>query len=348
MRKSGGIFELEKRKKEISFLEEKISDKDFWKDPRKSKELIRKHTKIKKPIETWERLKKEFKDNIALLELCKDDSGALEEINSELKRIKSNLKSLEIELKLSEKYDHANAIVMLHAGAGGTEACDWCQMLLRMYMRWVERKNFSAKIIDILAGEEVGIKNVTFIVRGSYAYGLLKGEEGVHRLVRISPFDANRRRHTSFASCSVSPEVEEEEIKLEEKDLKIETFRSSGPGGQHMQKTESAIRITHLPTGIVVQSQSDRSQYRNKMNALSVLKARLYQLQLDKKRKEMEAKHKLKGDIGWGHQIRSYVFMPYKLVKDHRTGVQTTDVESVLDGEIDFFIESFLEQKFKS
>lgn len=240
-----------------------------------------------------------------------------------------------------------NAIRTLHAGAGGTEVCDWVEMLFRMYSRWANKKGFEVEIIDINKGEEAGIKSITFIVKGKYAYGLLKGEEGVHRLVRISPFDANKRRHTSFASCDVSPEVEEEEINIDEKDLKIETFRASGHGGQHLQKTESAVRIVHIPTGIVVQCQSERSQLKNKILAMKILKSRLYKLKEEQQNLERQKERMQKGEIGWGRQRRSYVFMPYQLVKDNITQVEVGDVSSVMDGEIDIFIQAYLEQNAK-
>ncbi|MEW6042339.1 MAG: peptide chain release factor 2, partial [Elusimicrobiota bacterium] len=267
------------------------------------------------------------------------------EIEEELKKADAGLREFEIELKLSGESDRHNAIVSIHAGAGGTEACDWAQMLLRMYSRWVEGKKFSMEISDILAGEEAGIKSVTFIVKGENAYGFLKSEIGVHRLVRISPFDANKRRHTSFASVDVIPEVEEDiEIKINESDLRIDTYRASGHGGQHLQKTDSAVRITHIPTGIVVSCQAERSQFKNKSIALKILKARLYELEREKQRSKMEKHYSEKGEIAWGNQIRSYVFMPYQLVKDHRTNTEVGNTERVMDGDIDVFIEAYLEK----
>lgn len=244
---------------------------------------------------------------------------------------------------LNLPHDESNAIVTLHAGAGGTEACDWVEMLFRMYSRWAAKRKFNVEIVDISKAEEAGMRSVTFIVKGRYAYGLLKGEEGVHRLIRISPFDANKRRHTSFASCDVSPEVEEKEIEIDEKDLRIETFRASGHGGQHLQKTESAVRIVHIPTGIVVQCQTERSQIKNKITALKILKSKLYKLKQQKEDLEKKKERSQKGEIGWGRQTRSYIFMPYQLVKDHITGVEVGNVEAVMDGEIDVFIEAYLE-----
>jgi len=299
----------------------------------------------------WNSLHKKFTDLQAILELSEEghiDKTLEKEFYEGLRTLQKEILKLETESLLSEKNDKLNAIVSIHAGAGGTEACDWAQMLFRMYARWAERKNFSVEIVDYLAGEEAGIKSVTFIVRGLYAYGLLKSEIGVHRLVRISPFDANKRRHTSFASCDVLPEIEEDiEIKINDSDLRIDTFRASGHGGQHLQKTDSAVRITHIPTGIVVQCQSERSQFKNKSTALKILKARLYELEQEKLRSQLEKHYSEKGTIAWGNQIRSYVFMPYQLVKDHRTGIETSDVQSVMDGEIDLFIYAFLEKKLK-
>jgi peptide chain release factor 2 len=253
---------------------------------------------------------------------------------------------LEFKSLLGGEFDKYNAILSINAGAGGTEACDWAGMLLRMYLRFAEDKGFVTKTTDILMGEEAGIKNVTVLIEGEYAYGLLKGERGVHRLVRISPFDANKRRHTSFASVDVIPEIKEDiELEIQEKDLKIETFRSSGPGGQHMQKSDTAVRITHIPSGIVVSCQNERSQYQNKQTALKILKARLYQLERQKKEEELSRKvGAVKQKIEWGSQIRSYILHPYNLVKDHRTDFQTQDTNSVLDGKIDGFIEAYLKK----
>lgn len=244
---------------------------------------------------------------------------------------------------LGGEHDKDNAIVYINAGAGGTEAQDWAEMLLRMYLRWAEKKGFETQIVDILYGEEAGIKNVTFIVKGPYAYGYLKCENGIHRLVRISPFDANRRRHTSFASFYAYPEIPEEiVVEIREEDLRIETFRSSGPGGQHVNKTESAVRITHIPTGIVVQCQNERSQHKNKQIALSILKSRLYELEKKKKEEKLKALGQEKKEIAWGSQIRSYILHPYKLVKDHRTKLELHNAEEVLDGNIDEFIKAYL------
>jgi peptide chain release factor 2 len=307
-------------------------------------------TRLKTEVKQWSTLKNQLSDLYILASLIKEqqDDSTLQEISAGIDALKNNLAALRLQKLLSGELDINGAIVTLHSGAGGTEACDWVEMLLRMYQRWAERKGRPTEIIDILPGEEAGIKSVTFIVRGDYAYGYLQSETGVHRLVRISPFDANKRRHTSFASCDVIPEVNEDiDIVIEEKDLRIDTYRAGGHGGQHVNKTESAIRITHLPTGAVVQCQNERSQLKNKLMAMKMLKAKLFELEQDKKRSQQEKHYDEKGDIAWGSQIRSYVFCPYTMVKDHRTGVEIGNVAAVMDGDIDKFIEAYLEVKKK-
>lgn len=270
----------------------------------------------------------------------------LNEIREGVKSLRSLIEEIEIRHLLSGEMDSNNAIVTIHPGAGGTESQDWAEMLQRMYLRWAERHGFEVEIIDILPGEEAGIKSVTFTVKGRFAYGYLKGEAGVHRLVRISPFDANKRRHTSFAAVLVYPEIEEEiEVDIRDEDLRIETFRASGAGGQHVNKVSSAVRITHIPTGIVVSCQSERSQHRNKEMAMKILKARLYDLQAKEMERKLEDIVGDKKEIAWGNQIRSYVLQPYRLVKDNRTGIEVGDVDSVLDGDIDIFIDSYLRRK---
>lgn len=265
-----------------------------------------------------------------------------------VERASKDFSELEIRTLLNGRFDANNAYLTLHAGAGGTESCDWADMLLRMYRRYCERHGYEVSILDCLAGEEAGIKSATLWVRGPYAYGHLRAERGVHRLVRISPFDANKRRHTSFASLDVVAEVDEDiEIKISDSDLRIDTYRASGAGGQYVNKTDSAVRITHLPTGIVVACQAERSQHSNRERAMKMLIAKLYEYELDKKRKEMEKFYGEKGEIAWGRQIRSYVLQPYSMVKDHRTEVETGNVEAVLDGEIDVFIEAYL-KKFRT
>jgi len=279
-----------------------------------------------------------------LLEIAEvDDGGEATEAAERLAKTEQRLNALELERMFAGPEDGRNAILSINAGAGGTEAQDWAEMLLRMYLRWAERRGFDAEIVDILAGEEAGLKNVTIIVKGEYAYGNLKAEAGIHRLVRISPFDAGKRRHTSFASVFVYPETPDDvAIDIDEADLRIDTFRSSGAGGQHVNKTDSAVRITHHPTGIVVQCQNERSQHKNRATAMKILKARLYELEMHKRAQKMEEIHKGKKEIAWGNQIRSYTLHPYRLVKDHRTGVEKGDADSVLDGDIDLFIESYL------
>jgi len=266
-----------------------------------------------------------------------------------LARLGPEIDALDLHLKLSGPDDDKNAIVAINSGAGGTESQDWAEMLLRMYVRWAERKGFELELIDRQDGEEAGIKNATVAVRGTYAYGLLHGEAGVHRLVRISPFDSQARRHTSFASVDVLPEIDDSiEIDIQDKDLRVDVFRASGAGGQHVNRTESAVRITHLPTGIVVQCQNERSQHKNRATAMKVLRARLYELELRKREAELAKKEDAKKDIGWGSQIRSYVLQPYRMVKDHRTGETVGDATSVLDGGIDPFLEAFLKGKIAS
>ncbi len=271
------------------------------------------------------------------------DSATAMEAGERLTEAKKVIHRLDIERKLGGENDRLNAIVSIHPGAGGTEAQDWAEMLLRMYLRWAETRGYRTEIVDYQPGEEAGIKGVTFTVTGEYAYGYLKAESGIHRLVRISPFDANKRRHTSFASVFVYPEIDDRiDIEINESDLRIDTYRASGAGGQHVNKTDSAVRITHIPTGIVVQCQSERSQHKNRATAMKILRARLYELKLKEKEEKMQEFHKEKRDIAWGNQIRSYVLQPYRLVKDHRTGIEVGNVDSVLDGNIDAFIEGYL------
>jgi len=272
------------------------------------------------------------------------DTAILTDLRKSMDTAASTIHEMERQAKFSESVDRDDALLTLHAGAGGTEACDWAEMLTRMYERYAERKGFSVEITDIQAGDQAGIKSITFFVRGPFAYGLLKGEAGVHRLVRVSPFDANKRRHTSFASCDVLPDVKDDfVVKIEEKDLRIDTYRAHGAGGQHINKTDSAVRITHIPTGIVVACQNQRSQIKNREKAFQILKIRLYELEQDKQRLAMEKRYDEKGDIAWGNQIRSYVFMPYQMVKDTRTSFETSQVDKVMDGELDGLIDAYLD-----
>jgi peptide chain release factor 2 len=313
--------------------------------------VLKERNTLKSTLEFWEKLTAELQEVKDYFELAQEekDEGALQEVYNLLLALEKKIREAEFKLMLSGENDAHNAIVSIHSGAGGTEAQDWAEMLLRMYLRWTERRGFQTEIIDYLPGEEAGVKSVTFTVNGDYAYGYLQAESGIHRLVRISPFDAGRRRHTSFASVFVYPEIQEDiVVEINEEDLRIDTFRASGAGGQHVNKTDSAVRITHLPTGIVVQCQNERSQHKNRAMAMKVLRARLYELKRREQEEKMEKLHSSKKEIAWGSQIRSYILQPYRLVKDHRTNLETGNVEAVLDGELDMFIEAYLLQKIKS
>jgi peptide chain release factor 2 len=296
-------------------------------------------------MQRWESKEKELEEILILSEIAKEaqDPEDLGELERRVEKLDRDLSSFEIERMLAEENDRENAIIYINAGAGGTEAQDWAAMLLRMYLKWAERKGFESQVVDLLPGEEAGIKNVAFLIKGAYAYGCLKCENGIHRLVRISPFDANARRHTSFASVYAYPEIPENiHFDIRDEDLKIDTFRASGPGGQHVNRTESAIRITHLPTGIVVQCQNERSQHKNRAIAMAILKARVYALEKKKQEEKMNQLNKEKKEISWGSQIRSYTLHPYKLIKDHRTKLEVHNAESVLDGDLDQFIKACL------
>jgi peptide chain release factor 2 len=318
---------------------------DFWNDPEEAKRLVKGLTEIKRPLDRFLGLEARAKDAVEMLDLIEAESDI--ELAGELERevdgLEKDLKEFELLVLLAGKYDSRPAIVSLHAGAGGTDAQDWVELLLRMYTRWAERHGFETDLLDSLPGEEAGLKSVTISVKGEYAYGFLKSEKGVHRLVRISPFDASGRRHTSFASVEVLPEIEEDnDIEIKPEDLRIDTYRSSGAGGQHVNKTDSAVRITHIPTGVVVACQNERSQYANKDTAMRILKARLVDLREQEREKEIAALRGAHQEIAWGSQIRSYVFQPYSLVKDHRTGVEEGNVQAVMDGALDDFIQASL------
>ncbi len=334
------FIKINELKAELEKLREEQKSPDNWHNQDKLKELNQKIKKDSDIIKNFNSTSEKLKYLVELEEMKEEGPDFASEFEKELAALQREVKNLKIESILSEPDDTKNAIMSIHPGAGGTESQDWAQMLYRMYTRWFERKGFKFKVLVYQAGDEAGLKDVTVFVEGLYAYGYLKAERGVHRLVRISPFDAARRRHTSFASVFVSPQVNDVQITINEKDIKIDTYRSSGPGGQHMQKNDTAVRITHLPSGIVVTCQSERSQFQNKQTALSVLRSKLYELE---KEKEREKQGKLeKGDIAWGHQIRSYIMHPYKMVKDHRTNYETGNVDAVMDGDIDGFIEAFL------
>ena len=344
----GGIFDFAHMTADLQELEAQMSQPHFWNDARAAAVVSRKKATIERDLEQWREIEAKMGDLDALLELAHEsgDSALESELMNELTQLEPRLATLHVELLLSGDLDPNNAIVAIHPGAGGTESQDWAQMLLRMYVRWAEHKKFKVETLDLLPGDEAGIKSVTVSITGPYAYGYLKAEAGVHRLVRISPFDSNKRRHTSFASVFVYPELSEDiDVVVEDKELRIDTFRSGGAGGQNVNKVETAIRITHLPSGIVVQCQNERSQLQNRNGAMKILKARLFELEQKKKEAEFNAIVGEKKDIAWGSQIRSYVFQPYQLVKDHRTGHQINNVSSVMDGDLDGFIEAFLKRK---
>jgi peptide chain release factor 2 len=322
-----------------------MAQPDFWERDGESQKILKERSEILDRITPWVQERKELEEIEIMLQLAEEEKDEREarELLQRVEKTEETIKQMEFRRMLGGENDPNNAIVSINAGAGGTEAQDWVEMLLRMYLRWSEKKGFKPEIIDILTGEEAGLKNVTFTVTGSYAYGYLKAESGIHRLVRISPFDAGARRHTSFASVFVFPEVPEDiKIEIDEKDLKVDTYRASGAGGQHVNKTDSAVRITHLPTGIVVQCQNERSQHKNKATALKLLRARLYEKELKEKEEKFQELHSAKKEIAWGSQIRSYVMHPYKMVKDHRTNKVIHDVDRVMDGDLDEFMKAYL------
>lgn len=324
-----------------------MADPGFWSDRKVAEERIGRSNELQQWVEPWKRLERTLEDIEILGQLSveEEDPETEGEVLQELDRAEHELGALEFRNMLSGEDDPRNAILTIHPGAGGTESADWAQMLLRMYLRWIERRGFQSEVLDLQPGDEAGVKSVTLDVAGDYAYGYLKAESGVHRLVRLSPFDAQHRRHTSFASVFVYPEVEDDiEVDIREEDLRIDTFRASGAGGQHVNKTDSAVRITHVPTGIVVQCQNERSQHKNRASAMKVLRARLHQYYKEEEQKKLDALEREKKRIEWGSQIRSYVFHPYTMVKDHRTEVETSNVEAAMDGDIDRFIHAYLSQ----
>lgn len=345
MPKWGLTFDVDRLRREAAELEESMSQPGFWDDAQNAKEVARKLNQTKERVGSWERLAQSHQDLMDLFDLADEegDASVLAEVGSELLSLRSQVEKLELNSLLSGEYDDHNAILEIHAGAGGTEAQDWAQMLLRMYTRWAESKGYEVELLDQLDGEEAGVKSATLLIKGSYVYGYLRAEKGVHRLVRISPFDASGRRHTSFAAVSVLPEVENDtDVDLNPADLRVDTYRASGAGGQHVNKTSSAVRITHLPTGIVVQCQSERSQHANRESAMKILRSKLAERKLMEQEEKLQQIRGDQGEIAWGSQIRSYVFCPYTLVKDHRTDVEVGNVQAVMEGEIDPFIEAFL------
>jgi peptide chain release factor 2 len=345
---SGGIFDVPSLHERLQVLQKKLSVEDLWQSPEKAQELLKKKSDIENSLQPLHSIEKRLEDIHILLELSEEDEGEvfLEDARKDIEDLKSEIDEIELKCILSEELDKGNAIMTINSGAGGTESQDWAQILMRMYIRWAERSGFKVQVVDSLPGEEAGIKSVTITVSGRYVYGYLKGEAGVHRLVRISPFDANKRRHTSFAAVLLYPEVSEDvEVEIRDDDLKIDTFRASGAGGQHVNKTSSAVRITHIPTGIVVSCQNERSQHKNKATAMKILRSHLYAMKKKEQDEKMEEFIGEKKDIAWGSQIRSYTLQPYQLIKDHRTGVETGNVNAVLDGGIDEFIKGYLLMK---
>lgn len=349
MKKSEVLFDVEGLKHRIKKLEDKTCQPGFWDDNQEAQKVVKEMSGLKERVDSYESLVREIEDISALLELAEaeEDEELYREAAAELARLNRRFREYELSIMFKGEHDDSNAIVSLHAGAGGTDAQDWVEMLLRMYTRWAEDNGYEVDIMDYLPGEEAGIKSVTLLIKGKYAYGKMKAEAGVHRLIRVSPFDASGRRHTSFALVSVLPEIQDDvEVTISSDDLRIDTFRAGGAGGQHVNKTDSAVRITHLPSGIVVQCQNERSQYANKLAAMKILRAKLYEL---KQREQEESLQKLKGEykeIAWGNQIRTYVLNPFSLVKDHRTGLEVGNVNAVLDGDINDFITAYLGQKY--
>ncbi len=325
-------------------MEEKTTASDFWDDNQTAQEVLKEISEHKKWVEMVDKFEAELNDIEELLTLTDPESESeLEEIRRSMEAVEKEFEQTEFLTRLSGPDDSRNAILSIHPGAGGTESQDWADMLFRMYNRWCEIRGFEVKLLDHQPGEEAGLKSATLEISGNFAYGFLKAESGVHRLVRISPFDANSRRHTSFVSVHVYPEIDDNiEIDIKDEDIRVDTYRASGAGGQHVNKTSSAVRLTHIPTGIVVQCQNERSQIKNRATAMKMLKSRLYQLELEEQRKKREAVEKTKKKIEWGSQIRSYVFHPYNMVKDHRTNTETSNIQAVMDGNIDMFIESYL------
>jgi peptide chain release factor 2 len=340
---SGGFFDVPTKREELKRIEGQATAPDFWSDQEAAQKLMGERSRLEKSVARHEKFESEVSDASVLFEFAEEDAESLKELRALVERLRREVAEAETEMLLSGEQDARNAICTIHPGAGGTESQDWAEMLLKMYLKWAERRGFETEIIEYQPGEEAGLKSVTFTVKGEYAYGLLAAEAGVHRLVRISPFDQAARRHTSFASLFVYPEIDEAiEVEVNEKDLRVDTYRSTGAGGQHINTTDSAVRITHLPTNIVVACQNQRSQHQNRAVAMQVLRARLYELEIEKRRAATAELEANKADISFGSQIRNYVLAPYRLVKDARTKLERGDVDSVLAGDIDDFIQAFL------
>ena len=344
------LFDIAGKEVEIRILEEEISKDGFWDDLEASQAILQKTGKLKNKVEEYDKISSSYEDLLVLIDMGDEegDLSLVEEITTSINELEAGLASLRLQTLLTGEYDANNVILTFHAGAGGTEAMDWVQMLVRMYTRWSERHGFSVKVLDFLDGDEAGLKSATMLIEGENAYGYLKSESGVHRLVRVSPFDASGRRHTSFASIEVMPEISDDaDIEIRDEDVKMDVFRSSGAGGQHINKTSSAVRLTHIPTGIVVACQNERSQFQNREQAMRMLKSKLLEI---KEREHLEKIEDIKGvqkEIAWGSQIRSYVFMPYTLAKDHRTSFESGNINGVMDGDLDGFINAYLKAASK-
>lgn len=346
----GGLFDLEGKRERIAVLEKEMTEPGFWDDQRGAQKVIDESNGLKRIVDLFEEIEETYENLEVSYELVKEeaDEELFQDLNEQLEVFIEKINEFELEMLLSEPYDAKNAILELHPGAGGTESQDWASMLLRLYQRWAEKKGFSVEMLDYLPGEEAGVKSVTLLIKGHNAYGYLKTEKGVHRLVRISPFDSSGRRHTSFVSCDVTPEMDDDvEIEVRDEDIKIDTYRASGAGGQHVNKTDSAVRLTHLPTNIVVTCQNERSQIKNREAAMKMLKSKLYQLEIEKQEQELASIRGEQKEIGWGSQIRSYVFHPYSMVKDHRTNTEVGNTQAVMDGEIDSFIDAYLRSQIR-